>query len=91
VQLVGEGGRHLKGAIVTIVSKVGQQTLAVFVTGMVTAQFLGIVLDHTGRNGLTVAAANLAGFGFLIFVAYIVAWFKAVQAKKAVAKQLVLA
>lgn len=74
-----------------VISKVGQQTLAVLVAGMATAQLLGIVLDHAGRNGLTIAAANLAGFSALIFVAPGVAWFKSVQAKKVAAKQPVFA
>ena len=85
VQLVGPAGRRLKGRAVAVVSKVGQQTLAVFVTGMVTAQLLGMALDHTGRDPLTTAAANLAGFGVLIAVAYAVSWFKAAAPKAAAA------
>jgi hypothetical protein len=81
VQLVAAGGRRLKGRAVAVISKVGQQTLAVFVTGMVTAQVLGMVLDHTGRDPVATAAANLAGFGVLIGAAYLVAWFKALPAK----------
>ncbi len=57
--------------------KVGQQSLAVFVTGMVLAQMIGIALDHTGRTALPVAAANLSGFAVLIVTAYLVGWFKA--------------
>jgi hypothetical protein len=83
IQLVGPDGRRLKGPVVAVVSKVGQQTLAVFVSGMVTAQLLGMALDHTGRDPLTVAAANLAGFGVLVAVAYAVAWFKAMPARPA--------
>ncbi|MFE0753889.1 OpgC family protein [Inquilinus sp. NPDC058860] len=83
VQLVGDGGRRLKGAAVAVISKVGQQTLAVFVSGMVTAQLLGMVLDHTGRGPLATAAANLAGFAVLIAVAYAVAWFKGMPARPA--------
>ncbi len=77
VHLVGEGGRRLKGPAVTVISVVGQQSLAVFVAGMVTAQVIGIALDHTGRTGLTVAAGNLAGMAVLVAVAYAVRWFKA--------------
>lgn len=76
MQLAGPGGRRLHGPAVAVVSKVGQQTLAVFVTGMVVAQLLGMALDHTGRSGLAVAAANIAGFAALVAVAYAVAWFK---------------
>jgi len=79
--LVGPGGARLKGPAVAVISKVGQQTLAVFVSGMVAAQLLGMVLDHTGRGPVATAAANLAGFGVLIAVAYAVAWFKAMPAR----------
>lgn len=83
VQLVGPGGSRLKGPMVAVISKVGQQTLAVFVSGMVTAQVLGMALDHTGRDPFTVAAANLAGFGVLVAVAYAVAWFKKMPGRPA--------
>ena len=79
--LVGPGGSRLKGAAVAVISKVGQQTLAVFVSSMVTAQLLGMALDHTGRDAFTIAAANLAGFAVLVAVAYTVAWFKAMPAR----------
>lgn len=83
VQLVGSGGSRLKGPMVAVISKVGQQTLAVFVSGMVAAQLLGMALDHTGRDPFTVAAANLAGFGALVAVAYAVAWFKGMPTRPA--------
>ncbi|GLS21102.1 hypothetical protein GCM10007874_41190 [Labrys miyagiensis] len=70
-----------------VIPKVGQQMLVVFVVGTVTAQVLGIVLDHAGRNDVTIAAANLAGFAILIFVAHGVAWSKSVQGKKVTAKR----
>ncbi|MGK9230165.1 OpgC domain-containing protein [Inquilinus limosus] len=76
MRLAGPGGRRLHGPVVAVVSKVGQQTLAVFVSGMVAAQLLGMALDHTGRGPIAVAAANLAGFAALVAVAYAVAWFK---------------
>jgi hypothetical protein len=77
VNLAGEGGRRLRGPLADVLSRVGQQSLAVFITGMVAAQALGIVLDHAGRDAVTTAAANLAGFALLIAVAYLVGWFKA--------------
>jgi len=50
--LVGLGGEHLKHRLVYPVSrvlmKVGQQSLAVFITSMVLAQFIGIWLDAAG-------------------------------------------
>lgn len=77
VHVVGENGRRLRGAAVAVVSRVGQQSLAVFVSGMVAAQALGIALDAAGRDPVTTTAANLAGFAILVAVAYVVGWFKA--------------
>lgn len=78
---VGEGGRRLAGggawgAAVAVVRKVGQQSLPIFLTGMVLSQAAGALLDLTGREMVAVALVNLAGFGVLIAVAYVVAWFK---------------
>jgi len=77
----GEGGRRLLssglwGKIVQVVQKVGQQSLAVFLTSMVLAQFAGAMLDFVGRQPLTFAAANIAGFIVLIITAYVTAWYK---------------
>jgi hypothetical protein len=77
----GPGGRRLVsdgwwGQVVLVIRRVGQQSLAVFLTSMVLAQALGALLDVTGRTALTVAAANLGGFVVLIATAYIVAFFK---------------
>jgi hypothetical protein len=59
------------------VRKVGQQSLAVFLTSMVLAQAIGVVLDVIGTTLLTAALVNLAGFGVLIATAYGVGWFRA--------------
>lgn len=77
VHAVGEGGRRLAHPAFRIVAKVGQQSLAVFVTGMVVARALGILLDVTGRGVVETAAVNLLGFAILIVTAYAVGWFKA--------------
>lgn len=76
VYVVGERGRRLKGPVVRAISVVGQQSLAVFMTGMVLAQAIGIVLDRVGRGPLSETLANLAGFAALIFTAHLVRWFK---------------
>ena len=78
---VGEGGRRLAasgawGMTVAVIRKVGQQSLPIFLTGMVAAQAAGALLDVTGRSALALAAVNLGGFALLIAVAYTVAWFK---------------
>ncbi|MEM8665504.1 MAG: OpgC domain-containing protein [Pseudomonadota bacterium] len=77
----GEGGRRLAGAglwggFVTVVRKVGQQSLAVFLASMVLAQAAGALLDVTGRSALTVPLVNISGFIVLIAVAYTAGWFK---------------
>lgn len=77
--LVGEGGRHLVGMPVRVISRVGQQSLAVFVSGMVLAQLLGIALDYSGRTAFGFVVANLFGFAVLIAVAYAVDWFKTLR------------
>jgi len=76
VHAVGHGGSRLKGPVVRILTVVGQQSLAVFITGMVIAQPIGIALDHAGRTTAAEAVGNLLGFGVLISAAYLVRWFK---------------
>jgi hypothetical protein len=63
-------------AIGVLVQRIGQQSLAVFMAGMVAAQIIGIALDHAGRTPLTIGLANLAGFLVLAGVAIVVGWFK---------------
>jgi hypothetical protein len=74
---VGEGGRLLKGPLVRVVSKVGQQSLGIFIAGLVLSFVMATFLNFAGRTYLTVAIANLGGFAILIALAYSVAWFKA--------------
>ena len=58
------------------ITKVGQQSLAIFVVSMALARLIGFAFDQLGRDVLTVALGNLIGFGILTLVAYAVAWFK---------------
>ncbi|MEM7567166.1 MAG: OpgC domain-containing protein [Pseudomonadota bacterium] len=79
---VGPMGRRLvytdwRSRIIDVIRKVGQQSLAIFITSMILARIAGFVLDQIGRNAATVPLVNLAGFAILIGVAYAVAWFKA--------------
>jgi len=79
--VAGEGGRRLIsgglwGRFVQIVQKVGQQSLAVFLTSMVLAQMAGAVLDFIGREPITFALVNITGFGILTATAYVTAWYK---------------
>ena len=72
----GEGGRNLTGPLAELTRRVGQQTLAVFLTGLVLAQVLGMALDKFGRNFWFDTAVNLLGCGALIASAVAVHWFK---------------
>jgi len=77
----GEGGRRLAGGglwgrFVAVVRKVGQQSLAVFLSSMVLAQAAGAALDVMGRTWLTVPVVNITGFVILTGIAYLVAFFK---------------
>lgn len=64
------------GGLVTIILKVGQQSLAVFVVSMFTARLMGFVMDMTGRSIATVLLVNLAGALVLVATAYGAGWFK---------------
>lgn len=59
-----------------MILKVGQQSLAVFITSMFTARVSGFVMDNIGRDTGTVIAVNLAGMGLLVLTAYGAGWFK---------------
>ncbi|MBE1284129.1 MAG: OpgC domain-containing protein [Rhodobacteraceae bacterium] len=85
--VAGEGGKRLIASgssiaartwavLLKIITKVGQQSLAVFVFSMWLARMIGWGLDQTDRAILTVAFANLAGFALIIGCAYLAGWFK---------------
>ncbi|WP_227268863.1 OpgC family protein [Roseobacter weihaiensis] len=86
---VGEAGRRilppqtggvlaeLWRRVLAMIMKVGQQSLAVFITSMFIARLLGAALDTLGRGSLlNQLIVNLVGFVILIGVAYGVGWFK---------------
>ncbi len=85
--VAGEQGRNLvaRGTslaarvwqqALTLILKVGQQSLAVFVVSMVIARLIGVGFDTFGRDIWIVWTGNLIGFAILIAVAYIAGWFK---------------
>ncbi len=85
--IAGEGGKRLIASgnglaskiwavALKIITKVGQQSLAVFVFSMALARLIGFVLDQTGRSVPMTAIANLAGFALIILCAYAAGWFK---------------
>ncbi|HKL66126.1 MAG TPA: OpgC domain-containing protein [Roseovarius sp.] len=84
----GDGGARLRavgsglaarawGRLLSMILKVGQQSLAVFVFSMFFARLSGFVMDQVGRTTWSMTLANLAGFAALIALAYAVSWFKA--------------
>lgn len=74
--IVERWGGLVRNAAARVLAKVGQQSLAVFATGLVVSRLAGIHLDHAGRETPTYAVANLTGIATLIATAYLVAWFK---------------
>jgi hypothetical protein len=88
----GPGGARLRrggfpGAAIALICRVGQQSLAVFAASMVMARALGAVLDLAGGGALAALSVNLAGFGLIIVVARVAAWFKGQPWKTAVARR----
>ena len=85
--VAGPAGRHLqpKGRnvagrawerLVAVISKVGQQSLAVFLFSMFWARVTGFGLDVVGRGTWTTTFANFLGFALMIALAYGVGWIK---------------
>ena len=78
----GQGGARLlrggvAGAVIAVVSQVGQQSLAVFAASMVMARVLGAILHLAGGGALPALLVNLAGIALVIAVARLAAVFKA--------------
>ncbi len=79
--LAGERGSRLPdtglaGRFVTVVRRVGQQSLAVFVASLVLARLLGALINEAGRTEAATAFANLFGFLLITGVAYTARWFR---------------
>lgn len=85
--VAGAGGARLRAVgtgaaargwrvLLAVISRVGQQSLAVFVVSMAAARLLGFALDQIGRGAGSYALINLSGFLLLIAVAYGAGWFK---------------
>ena len=88
----GEGGARLRrgglpGAVIAIVSQVGQQSLAVFAASMVLARVLGAFLNLAGGGAAAALVVNLAGFAAIIAVARVAAFFRAAPWKQAAASR----
>jgi len=77
----GDNGRRLPktgllGGLVTVIRRVGQQALAVFIFSLVIARLLGVAILESGEDIRVIALMNLLGFALLIAVAYTARWFK---------------
>ncbi len=77
----GDNGKRLPrtgllGGLVTVIRRVGQQALAVFIFSLVAARLLGVVIYESGREVWVIALVNFTGFALLVAVAYTARWFK---------------
>jgi len=78
---VGPMGSRLKNwgsaqFVVNTIRRVGQQSLAVFVSSLVIAQIVGMGFRVMGTHWVNVTIGNILGFLALIGIAHAVAWFK---------------
>ncbi len=67
---------RMRTRAIGVISKVGQQPLAVYMTSMVLARAIGAVLDAIGVTVPTMTLGTLFGFAVLTATAYTTAWFK---------------
>jgi hypothetical protein len=76
LRVVDAQPRLLTGPVSAHIIKVGQQALPVFLSSILLAQAVGIVLDLAGRTQLSMAAGNLGGMAVLIGIAHLVSYVK---------------
>lgn len=76
LSLIEPHRERLASGLVSAIVKVGQQSLAAFLTSLFLARAAGLVLDVTGRDLLATAAVNVAGLSALVAISYAVGWFK---------------
>ena len=62
--------------LLTLIMKVGQQSLAVFIASMFLARLMGALLDQVGRTHVSMLWVNLLGATMIIGVAYAASWYK---------------
>lgn len=70
------GAARAWGGLLAVILKVGQQSLAVFVTSMFLARVMGFAMDVIGYDFLPTLVINLGGAALLVAVAYGAGWFK---------------
>jgi hypothetical protein len=59
-----------------VLRRLGQQSLAIFMSGLVLSLIASVCLNMLGRGVVSVALINLAGIGLLFVVARIASYFK---------------
>ncbi|MDJ0993871.1 MAG: OpgC domain-containing protein [Dinoroseobacter sp.] len=79
----GPNGARLRGAGNTLfglalkaLTKMGQQTLPVFVASMALSRFMGIAIDVLPDGQAAIALVNITGLALLLLIAYVTGWFK---------------
>ncbi len=72
----GEAGRNLRGPVAELLRQLGQQSLAIFMSGLVLSFVASTVLNLLGRNIWSVPLVNLGGIALLIGIARATAFFK---------------
>lgn len=91
--IVGPAGARLRvggiaGRVIGVISRVGQQSLAVFAASMVLARVLGAVLDYLDYGYIVTPAINILGAALITGVAYTAAYFKSQPWKVSQAPQV---
>ncbi len=81
--LAGEGGRRLKGWVVDLCRLAGQQSLAVFLTGLWLSVTCGYLLQRLGGGFFAAIFVNVLGITVMACVAWLVAWTKSEPWKSA--------
>lgn len=73
----GDHGHRLSGPVAETLRRLGQQSLAVFMTGLLLSFLASTVLNLAGHSLWSVPLVNLTGIAILIAVARLTAFFKA--------------
>ncbi len=79
--VVGPGGARLAEGVhwprfVALVRVIGQQSLAVFLVGLLASRLMGVGFDVLGRGLAPAALVNLAGLASCLATALLVGWIK---------------
>lgn len=82
----GEGGRHLTGPVANALRRLGQQSLAIFMSGLVLSFLASVTLNLIGRSAWSVALVNVAGILLLVGIARTTAFFKSAPWSKPAAR-----